>query len=442
MARGALHRNKGVPETRVLSDDRRGTLGFWDAFLLLDFCVCGVLTMGLEISRIKLGFVPLVDAAPLIVARDRGFFAEQGLEVELSRQASWASIRDKVAVGALDGAHMLAPMPLEATLGLGNCCAPVIAAVGLNTGGNAITFSNDLFERVAGLSPDGAVTAAGLKAVIEAGRAQGAAPLSFAVVYPFSSHAYELRYWLASGGIDPDRDVRLVVVPPPQMVAHLSAGRIHGYCVGEPWNRVAVTLDVGKVVVASNGIWGGRLEKVLGVREDWADAHPHTHKALIKALLLAGQWADQPENRMEVAGLLSGPGIVNAPLAALRDVLADTERLVFHRHAASFPWRSQALWYLGQMRRWGQLGDGVDMRRAADRAYRSDIYRMAALELDWAVPLTDSKSEGAHAAPWVLTESTKPIDMAPDAFIDGAIFNPDQPQTVASAASVAVGKDL
>lgn len=398
--------------------------------------------MVLEKSRIKLGFVPLVDAAPLVVARDRGFFAEQGLDVELSREASWASIRDKVAVGALDGAHMLAPMPLEATLGLGNCCAPVIAAVGLNTGGNAVTFANDLFERVAARDGGAHVTAAGLKAVIEENRAQGGEPFTFAVVYPFSSHAYELRYWMAAGGIDPDRDVRLVVVPPPQMVANLSAGRIHGYCVGEPWNAVAVSLGVGKVVVASNDIWGGRLEKVLGVREDWADAHPHTHKAMIKALLLAGQWADQAENRAEVAEILSAPGIVNAPLDVLGRVLADTDRLVFNRHAATFPWRSQALWYLGQMRRWGQLGDGVDPRRAADRAYRSDIYRMAALELDWPVPLTDSKSEGLHEGPWVLTEATAPIDMAADAFIDGARFDPEHLDTSLTVQSVATGKDI
>ena len=381
--------------------------------------------MGLERSRLKLGFVPLIDAAPLIVARDRGFFAEQGLEVELSREASWSSIRDKVAVGALDGAHMLAPMPLEATLGLGNCCAPVIAAVGLNTGGNAITLSNDLYDRIASANA-GAVTASALKVLIEANRAQGLDPFSFAVVYPFSSHAYELRYWMAAGGIDPDRDVRLVVVPPPQMVAHLSAGRIQGYCVGEPWNAVAVNLGVGKVVVVSNEIWGGRLEKVLGVREDWADSNPRTHKALIKALLLAGLWADRPENREEVAGLLGRPGIVNAPLGVLRKVLSNTDHLVFHRHAASFPWRSQALWYLTQMRRWGQLGAQVDLRRVADRAYRSDIYRMAALELGLAVPLTDSKTEGYHQGPWTLHEATSPIAMAADAFIDGAHFDPDQ----------------
>ena len=399
--------------------------------------------MGLEKNHIKLGFVPLADAAPLIVARDRGFFALQGLDVELSREASWSSIRDKVAVGALDGAHMLAPMPLEATLGLGNCCAPVITALGLNTGGNAITLDADLFARVAAKDAKGEATAAGLKAVIDDNRAQGGDPFSFAVVYPFSSHAYELRYWMASGGIDPEHDVRLVVVPPPQMVANLSAGRIQGYCVGEPWNAVAVSLGVGKVVVSSSQIWGGRLEKVLGVREDWADANPHTHKALIKALLLACQWADQPENRAEVAELMSAPGIVNAPLNILGRVLADTDGLVFQRHAATFPWRSQALWYLTQMCRWGQLGTGVDLRRAADRAYRSDIYRLAALELDWAVPLTDAKSEGRHSAPWTLTEATKPIDMGPDAFIDGAVFDPDSlASTQVPVMGKSTGKDI
>jgi nitrate/nitrite transport system substrate-binding protein len=366
--------------------------------------------------------------------------------VTLEAQANWKILLDRVISGELDGAHMLAGQPIAATIGFGTK-ADVITAFSMDLNGNGITVSNALYQRMVEADPEAMkkrpTSAQALKKVIDADKRAGKPPMTFAMVFPVSTHNYEIRYWMASAGIDPDKDVRLIVVPPPQMVANLSAGRIQGYCVGEPWNAVAVSLGVGKVVVSSSQIWGGRLEKVLGVREDWADANPHTHKALIKALLLACQWADQPENRAEVAELMSAPGIVNAPLNILGRVLADTDGLVFQRHAATFPWRSQALWYLTQMCRWGQLGTGVDLRRAADRAYRSDIYRLAALELDWAVPLTDAKSEGRHSAPWTLTEATKPIDMGPDAFIDGAVFDPDSlASTQVPVMGKSTGKDI
>lgn len=262
-----------------------------------------------KIPRLKLGIVPLCDCAPVVIAKERGFFAEQGLDVELSREPSWANIRDKVAVGALDGAQMLAPMPFAATLGLGNLRAPIIAAIGLNVGGNAITVSNELFARMADADPAAMlrhpITGRALKLVIEEDRKSGRAPMTFAMVYPFSPHNYELRAWMAQAGIDPDRDVRLVVVPPPQMVPNLSAGNIVGYCVGEPWNSLASSLGIGRVLITSQAIWGGRIEKVLGVRQDWADEQPDAHKALLKALLLAAQWADRGENRAEVAAIVA-----------------------------------------------------------------------------------------------------------------------------------------
>ena len=397
--------------------------------------------MSIEKNRLTLGFVPLADAAPLLVAKERGFFADHELEVTLSREASWASIRDKLAVGVLDAAHLLAPMPLAATLGLGNLKEPIVTAMALNLGGNAITVSAALFDRMAAADPAAMGkrprTAGGLRAVIAADRAAGRPPLTFAVVYPFSAHNYELRAWLAAAGIDPDRDIRLAVVPPPQMVSNLSAGAIDGYCVGEPWNGVAARLGLGRVLITSGELWAGRMEKVLGVRQAWADRYPDTHKALLKALLQAAKWADEPANRDELAEILARPGHVNAPVELLRKLLRIDGPLLFHRHAANFPWRSQGLWYLAQMRRWGQLQGGVEPLRTVEQVFRSDIYRLAALELGMAVPLVDRKVEGAHARPWVLGEATQPIAMGADAFFDGSRFDPNGPPAAREAGDIA-----
>jgi nitrate/nitrite transport system substrate-binding protein len=395
------------------------------------------MSIGKQRRRLKLGIVPLCDCAPVVVAKERGFFADQDLDVEISREQSWANIRDKVAVGTLDGAQMLAGMPLSATLGLGNIRAPIITGIGLNVGGNAITVSEGLFARMAAANPAAMarrlITAQALKSVIEADRRVGRAPMKFGMVHPFSPHNYELRAWLAQAGIDPDHDVRLVVVPPPQMVANLSAGNIVGFCVGEPWNSLAVALGLGRILITSQEIWSGRVEKVLGVRQDWVDDAPDAHKALLKALLLAAQWADRSENRAEVAEIIARPAYVNAPLEIVRLALDRPDFITFHRHLANFPWRSQALWYLVQMRRWGQLPRSVDMRRAADEVFRADLYRLAALELGLPVPLTDCKIEGLHSGDWTLNDATQPIAMGADCFFDGSSFDPSQAEAMAEA---------
>ena len=359
---------------------------------------------------LKLGFLALLDAAPLLVAKERGFFAEQGLDVELHRQSSWAGLRDKLVVGALDGAQMLAPMVLASTLGLGGLKEAMVAALALNLGGNSITVSGTLAAR---LKETGSLAAA------IRGR-----PVTFGIVHPFSSHHYEMRLWLAAAGIDAERDVTLTVVPPAQMLSNLSAGLIDGYCVGEPWGRLAARSGLGRVVLTSREIWAARIEKVFAVRQDWADHHPDTHRALLRALLLAARWADQPENRAELAELLSRPGHVNAPLPLLRILLESEDRPIFHRHAANFPWRSQGLWYLDQMRRWGQLDAPVDGLRLVDQVFRADLARLAFLDLDLPVPLIDSKVEGAHDAPWILQAASAPIAMPADRFFDGTVFDP------------------
>lgn len=375
--------------------------------------------MTLERNRLKLGMVPLMDAAPLVVAKERGFFAERDLDVEISREPSWANIRDKVAVGALDGAQMLAPMPLSMTLGLGAIHEPMIAGVGFNLGGNTITLSAPLCDRLK--TTDESIGAA-LKRAVEEDKAAGRPPMTFAMVYPFSTHNYELRFWLAAVGIDPDRDVRLVVVPPPQMIGHMSAGNIVGFCVGEPWGSLAASMGLGRIVASSDTIFAGRLEKVLGVTRAWADAHPETLNALIKAILAAARWCE--DNPEETADMLAQPAYVNVPREAARNALTGSQAPRFASHCANFPWRSQALWYLEQMRRWNQLNRDIDARRVAEDVYRPDLYRVAALELGMAVPLTDYKVEGGHAAPWVLEKATAPLTMGPDLMMGGVRFDP------------------
>jgi ABC-type nitrate/sulfonate/bicarbonate transport system substrate-binding protein len=385
----------------------------------------------LEKTAISLGYIPLTDCAPLVVAKEKGWFAAQGLDVTLSKETSWANIRDKVAIGVLDGAQMLAPMPLAASLGLG-IRKPMVTALSLGLNGNAITVSAALYRRMAEAYPANPASALALAGVVAVDHAAGRPPLTFATVFPYSSHSYQLRYWLASGGIDPDRDVRLLVVPPPQMAASLARGQLDGFCVGEPWNGMAVANGSGRVVVTGYEVWNNAPEKVLGVTEEWAEQNPATHRSVVTALLQAAIWLDQPANRAEAAALLARSIYVNAPEAVLRAGLIGPFRCgpddvrdlpdfhVFHRYAANFPWRSHAVWLLAQMVRWGQLPRSGDLHATAAAVYRPALYREVAGALGIAAPAGDLKGEGMHASGWTLGA----IPMGADRLLDGDLFDP------------------
>lgn len=389
---------------------------------------------GLEKRSLTLGFVPLADCAPLVVAREKGFFERAGLSVELSREASWATVRDKVAVEALDGAQMLAAMPLAATLGLDGLRAGMLTGLSLDLNGNSIVLSRGLWAEMAPAAASPASVGAALARVVTSRAARGRPRLRLAVTFPHSSHNYLLRYWLAASGIDPEADVRLTVVPPPRMLAHLIDGDIDGYCVGAPWGQIAVDLGVGRVALATYDVWNNHPEKVLGVTRAWAERHPNTHLALVMALIEACRWLDAPRNRLDAARLLAQPRYVDAPLEALEATLGGKPQTgagaralpdfhVFHRYAANFPWRGHALWTLAQMRRWGQIG-AVDDRGIADAVYRPDIYRAAARRLGLDAPDSDFKSEGTHSGPHAIDGVIGPIDLGPDLFCDGAVFDP------------------
>ncbi|HYE46508.1 MAG TPA: CmpA/NrtA family ABC transporter substrate-binding protein [Caulobacter sp.] len=391
---------------------------------------------GPETNDLRLGFIPLSDAAPLIVAREHGFFEEEGLRVELSREASWANIRDRVASGALDGGHMLAPMTLAASMGVGGERTPMTVPLALNLNGAAVTVSKALAGALRAVDPAGMAgagrTAVPLARLIAARRDRGQPVLTFAVVFPYSIHAYALRYWLAAGGVDPDRDLRLVVAPPQRMAERLAAGKIDGFCVGAPWSGLSVSQGVGEVLLHASDIWRMGPDKVFGLTRAWGEANPQALQAAIRALLKAAAWADRAENRPALARLLAQPAYLDAHESLVRQSLmpvapGEPAPIVYSRHAAGFPWRSHALWFLTQMLRWGQIGPEVDLRRAADAVYRPDLYRQAAASLALAAPLADDKPEGEHDGPWVLEDASAPIPMAADRFFDGRVFDPRDP---------------
>jgi nitrate/nitrite transport system substrate-binding protein len=358
-----------------------------------------------ERAKLKVGFIPIIDCAPVVLAEELGAFERQGLEVEIRREVSWANVRDKLALGLLDASHILAPLPLAISLGIDSVHVPMLSVMTLAVNGNALTLSHRLWQEMEEAAPDligggHAPLVARALAVVVRKRAEAGRPqVVLASVFPYSVQNYMLRHWLASGGIDPDRDVRLTVVPPPHTVAHLSAELIDGYCVGEPWNQRAVALGIGRIALTGPDIWRGMPEKVLGVTQAWAEANPRTLSALIKALIEACIWLDDLGNRTEAARVLASPRYLNTPVEIISRTFDLPDFHVFHRGAANFPWRSHADWFLRQMVRWGQAAPSIDVEAVADRVYRTDLFRAAANEMGIACPATDRLPPGGHGEP-------------------------------------------
>jgi len=393
--------------------------------------------------KLKLGFIPLTDCAPLVIAKEKGLFDKYQLDVELVKEASWANIRDKVATGALDGAQMLATMPIAATLGIGGITTPMLTAMIMDLNGNAITIANVLYDRIQALAPETLqqrpITAAGIKAVIDANKKTGGERLRFAMVFPTSTHNYELRYWLASAGIDPDRDIELMVIPPSQMVENLASGNIDGFCVGEPWNGLAVKRGLGHTLITKYELWNNSPEKVFGVTQAWAEQNPDTHKTILKALVEATQWLDANEaNRLEAVNILSRTEYVDIDVDVIKmsmtgsfyynrdDAPTPMEDFnVFHRYSANFPWLSHAVWFLTQMVRWGHIREPLDINKTAESIYRPDIFRQVMQDMGQPYPLIDYKEEGKHTGPWILEEGNGGIDMGADTFFDNKPFQAD-----------------
>ncbi len=369
----------------------------------------------LEKEDLKFGFIKLTDMAPLAIAYEKGYFEDEGLYVTLEPQANWKVLLDRVIDGELDGAHMLAGQPLGATIGFGTK-ADIITAFSMDLNGNGITVSNDIWKQMKEFVPMGEdgkpihpIKADYLKPVVDKYKAEGK-PFNMGMVFPVSTHNYELRYWLAAGGIHPgyyskeditgqiNADALLSVTPPPQMPATLEAGTIYGYCVGEPWNQQAVFKGIGVPVITDYEIWKDNPEKVFGVSKEWADANPNTHKAVIKALIRAAKWLDDNNdaNRPEAVEILARSEYVGADYDVIANSMTGTFEYekgdkralpdfnVFYRYFATYPYYSDAIWYLTQMRRWGQITEQKPdswYHDVAKKVYRPDIYLAAAKEL-------------------------------------------------------------
>lgn len=333
--------------------------------------------------RLRVGFVPLVDAAVVVTAKELGFAAAQGIDLELVRQPSWALLRDHLNLGHLDGAQTLAPLPIAAALGLGQVRSDLAVPFVLSRGGNAITVSrslaDELEEHADGHAPrDAAQWGQAMARLVR--RRQS--PLTLAMVYPFSGHNYELRHWLFRSGIDPDAAVRIVSIPPPLIVDSMKAGQIDGFCVGEPWNSVAVAEGAGRVIATKSELYPGGIEKVLAVRRSMLDPSGPLADLLL-ALDEAARWCDDGDNREALAAMLARPEYLRVDPCLILPSLCGhlsaggtgtQDFLYFHRDDACRPTAADAAWLYEQMVRWGQADDASGNRSAALNVFAGDFY--------------------------------------------------------------------
>ncbi|UUO04438.1 ABC transporter substrate-binding protein [Blastopirellula sp. J2-11] len=413
-------------------------------------------SLRLEKTKLKFGFIKLTDCAPLVIAKEQGFFADEGLQVEIEAQPNWKTLLERVISGELDGAHMLSGQPIASTIGI-NGEAHVITAFTMDQNGNAITVANSIWEEMQKADPalqspqpKHPISADALRPVVAARKASGDL-LKMGMVFPVSTHNYELRYWLAASGIHPgmytsadttgvtDAEVLLSVTPPPMMPQVMEVGTIQGYCVGEPWNQQAVVKGIGVPVVTNYDIWKNNPEKVFGVTKAWNDENRNTHVAVVKALIQAGKWLDEADaqgkfvNRESAVQLLSKANYVGADVDVIRNSMtgyfyfqkSDKRELpdfnVFFKDHATYPWYSDGVWFLTQMRRWGQITEPKSAAwydETAKKIYRPDIYREAAERL-----IREGKLDRSEV-PEADTDGYKPPTAE---FIDGISYDGHDP---------------
>lgn len=367
-----------------------------------------------EITQLELGYMRLTDAAPLILAKESGLFEHYGLDVTLHREVSWANLRDKLVVGTLDAAQLLAPLPMMTNLGAGGVRGSLLTGLALGLNGNAITLSNRLWESLdlhyPGTAPDPLQVVQRLRAKLQ----QSGQTITLATVHAFSMHTILLRLWLRSGGIDLDHDVRLLVLPPEQMCDSLARGAIDGFCVGEPWNTVAVEQGIGTVAASGYQLWNNAPEKVLGVTQQWHESHPATHLRLRLAIMAACKLLTELDERHKIAQIMSQQCYLDLPMRLILPSLIGQFRFakneepvsipqfhVFWKYQAGFPWSSHAQWILEQSE--ALLGKTLsDTQRHAlvQQSWRPDLYREAARWLEVSAPSRDTKSENEHAQEW------------------------------------------
>jgi NitT/TauT family transport system ATP-binding protein len=362
---------------------------------------------------LQIGFIPLVDAAALIIAVDKGFAAQEGLEINLVREVSWSNVRDKLNIGLFDAAHLLAPVAIASSLGIGHVKVPIAAPFNLGINGNAITVSPALHAAIMGEIEgnryDPLATARALSRVVAARRNRGAEPLTFAMTFPFSTHNYQLRFWMAVGGVDPDEDVRIVVLPPPFMADSLAGGQVDAFCVGAPWNSIAVDRGVGHILHFVSDILVRAAEKVLAVRQSWSERNPDVVAALVRAVARGSAFVD--ENREETARILAQPGRVGVDADIIKRTLDGRLKispdgsvrqsgryLLVGREDVARPDPVQAAWLYAQMARWRQTSLSKDGLHSAMAAFRPDLYDAALGKTPRPAP-TEPEAYTAFAGP-------------------------------------------
>lgn len=390
-------------------------------------------TAGPEVTGVKLGYIALTDAAPLIIAKEKGLFAKYGLpDVEVAKQASWGATRDNLVLGGaangIDGAHILTPMPYLISTGKvtqNNVPVPMSILARLNLDSQGISVAKDYAGTGVGLD------ASKLKEAFAAKKA-GGGEVKVAMTFPGGTHDLWIRYWLAAGGIDPDKDVSTIVVPPPQMVANMKVGNMDAFCVGEPWNEQLVNQGIGFTACTTGELWKGHPEKALALRSDWIEANPNATKALLMAVMEAQQWADSMDNKEEMAAILGKRQWFNVPP---KDVLGRLKGTInygngrllentglemkFWKEHASYPFKSHDAWFLTENVRWGKLPGDTDIKALVDKVNREDIWRAAAKDLGVAAAdIPQSASRG------------------PETFFDGKVFDPENPQAYLASLSI------
>lgn len=375
-----------------------------------------------ETPQIRIGIIALTDCSSIVMAYEKGFFKEHGLDVTVSKEASWAVIRDKLQLGENHATHMLYGMPYASTMGLfGAPVKPMIIPWVINYNGQGITLSKDLKDK-------GVRTPSDLKKLIDEEKAAGKEPRSFAMTFPPGTHAMWIRYWLGSGGINPDKDVSLITIPPPQMVANMKVGKMDGFCVGEPWNARAIADGTGFTATTTQAIWPNHPEKVCAFTAEFAEKNPKTVKAILKGLHQASEFIDKLDNRPEVAEVVSRPSYINCPKEIILGRLLgkydhgdgtgeheDKDYMRFYERGVNFPWKSHGVWWLSQFRRWGMVKGSPDYQGIVNKVHRPDIYREVAKDMGTTAPSEDAKAEK---------------------LLDGVAFDPAKPDEYAKAFAV------
>ncbi len=373
-----------------------------------------------ETPKVRIGIIALTDCSSIVMAHELGLFKKYGIESTVSKEASWAVIRDRLTLGENQATHMLLGTPYAATMGLmGSPVKPMIIPMYLNRNGQAITLTRALLDR-------GVKTPPQLKPLALEAKAKGS-PMSFAMTYPPGTHAMWMRYWLAAGGINPDRDVSLITIPPPQMVANMKVGTMDGFCVGEPWNARAIADGIGFTAMTTQQLWKDHPEKVLAFTEEFAAKNPRTVRAVMRAVVEASQWNDKLENRPRMAEVVSQPQYINCPQEIiLGRMLGDYDYgdgrrakdkfyMTFFDRQTNFPLKSHGVWWLTQFRRWGMVKEPPDYKGLVDRVHRPDIFREVAKELG---------------------VETSREDMRKETLFDGVTFDPAGPEKYAKGFAV------